>query len=206
MTARLRAAEPLSRLPLPTIVEADLPDVGSVPPLSQNAFVSAEIPDWSREQKKFFEWSPSRSLLAAMRTYQRHSGRRAPWSALIRKFAVLRHRWWSAVTGADIPLNSRIDGGLVMPHPNGIVVHPYAVIGPNCLLFQQATIGTGSGGVPTIGGHVEIGAGAKVFGRITVGNHARVGANAVLRCDVPEFATAVGIPAKILVETGDQKS
>ena len=162
--------------------------------------VSAEVPDWSREHKRLFEWHPSRSLLASIRSYQRHRERPSVLSGVMRPWAVLRHRFWSVVTGADIPLNSRIGGGLLLPHPNGIVVHPDAVIGPNCLLFQQVTIGSGRGGVPTLDGHVDVGAGAKILGRVRIGAHAKVGANAVVVCDVPAGATAVGIPAKILDE------
>jgi serine O-acetyltransferase len=102
------------------------------------------------------------------------------------------------VTGADIPITCRIAGGLLIPHPNGIVIHPDAEIGPNCLIFQQVTIGSAHDGVPRIGGHVDIGAGAKVIGSITIGEHARVGANAVVLNDVPAGATAVGIPARVV--------
>jgi serine O-acetyltransferase len=119
---------------------------------------------------------------------------------LVRKIAVLRHRWWSIVTGADIPLNCRLGGGLLLPHPNGIVIHPEAEIGPNCLLFQQVTIGVGGSGIPKIEGHVDIGAGAKVLGAVSVGRHARIGANAVVLRDVPAGATAVGVPAKITLQ------
>ncbi len=108
----------------------------------------------------------------------------------------MRHRLWSIVTGADIPLNSQIGGGLLVPHPNGIVIHPHVKIGPNCLIFQQVTIGQRNGGVPTIGGHVDIGAGAKILGPINIGDHAVIGANAVVLNDVPAGFTAVGIPAK----------
>jgi serine O-acetyltransferase len=86
-----------------------------------------------------------------------------------------------------------------MPHPNGIVIHPAAEIGPNCLLFQQVTIGTRGGGVPRIQGHVDIGAGAKIIGDVTVGRHAKIGANSVVLTDVPAGATAVGVPARIVV-------
>jgi serine O-acetyltransferase len=113
--------------------------------------------------------------------------------------AVLRYRLWSIVTGADIPLNCRLGGGLLMPHPNGIVIHPDAEIGPNCLLFQQVTIGTrGNGGAPRIDGHVDIGAGAKIIGAVAIGRHAKIGANSVVLDDVPAGATAVGIPARIV--------
>jgi serine O-acetyltransferase len=160
--------------------------------------VSAAVPDASREAKPFFAWMPSRSLLAAIRAHQRASASRAPWAVPQRKWAALRHVFWSVVTGADIPVNSHIEVGLLLPHPNGIVIHPDARIGPNCLLFQQVTIGAAHGGVPRIEGHVDIGAGAKVLGAVTIGAHARIGANAVVVCDVPPGATAVGIPARVV--------
>jgi serine O-acetyltransferase len=138
-------------------------------------------------------------LLRAIRAYQAARGRWRP----LRWFAgywVLQHRFWSVVTGADIPLNAQIGGGLMLPHPNGVVIHPGARIGPNCLLFQQVTIGFGGRkpGVPTLGGHVDVGAGAKLLGGITIGDHAIIGANAVVLDDVPPGATAVGIPARIV--------
>ena len=160
--------------------------------------VSATVPDFSREAKSFFEWAPARSLLASIRSYQRTAASRHPWNMLLRGTAVLRHRLWSVITGADIPLNCRIGGGLLLPHPNGIVIHPDVEIGPNCLIFQQVTLGSSHEGVPRIAGHVDIGAGAKLLGGITVGNHAQVGANAVVLHDVPAGATVVGIPGRII--------
>ena len=78
-------------------------------------------------------------------------------------------------------------------------MHPDAKIGPNCLIFQQVTIGSKNGSKPPIiGGHVDIGAGAKVLGEIIIGNHAKIGANAVVLIDVPEGRSAVGVPAKIV--------
>lgn len=162
--------------------------------------VSAAVPDWTRERKRPLQWSPSRSLLAAIRAYQRHAASGNPFVRIVlRRLAVLRHRFWSVVTGADIPLDARLGGGLLLPHPNGIVIHPNAEIGPNCLIFQQVTIGTrGTEGVPRIGGHVDIGAGARLLGGISVGDHARIGANAVVLCDVPPGGMAVGVPATIV--------
>lgn len=161
--------------------------------------VSADVPDWSREEKCFFSWHPSRALLSSIRTYQHHAESKNPLRALVKKWAVLRHRFWSIVTGADIPLNCQIGGGLLLPHPNGIVIHPSARIGPNCLIFQQVTIGTRSEEMlPVIGGHVDIGAGAKILGNVRIGDHACIGANAVVIEDVPTGKTVVGIPAKIV--------
>ncbi|MXP44626.1 serine O-acetyltransferase [Allopontixanthobacter sediminis] len=157
--------------------------------------ISADIPDWSRESKSARSWNPSRSLLRSIRDYQNARGLFSP---VARKFAIVRHRLWSVVTGADIPINSTIKGGLLLPHPNGIVIHPQAEIGCNCLIFQQVTIGATRGGIPTIGGHVDIGAGAKIIGPIKVGDHAKIGANAVVREDVPPHGVFVANAGMIL--------
>lgn len=161
--------------------------------MSVSAAVSATAPDWSREAPRRF-WDPSRKLVKAIRDYQRHTGLR-------QKLAVLRHRFWSVVTGADIPLATSIGGGLMLPHPNGVVIHPMTTIGPNCMIFQQVTLGTnreGGGHVPRVGGHVDIGPGARILGAVVLGDHAVVGANAVVLRDVPEGRVAVGVPARIL--------
>lgn len=160
--------------------------------------VSANLPDWSRERCVRF-WDPARRLLRAVRSYQRCKKRSFPFRSL-RKFWVLEHRFWSIVAGADIPLDGDIGGGLQLPHPIGVVIFPGAVIGPNCLISQQVTIGVGGSkpGAPVIGGHVDIGAGAKILGGVKIGNHARIGANAVVLEDVPSGATAVGVPARIV--------
>jgi serine O-acetyltransferase len=162
--------------------------------------ISATEPDWSREAPVPGRYEPAKKLLAALRRYQRLKVSGGIVARAVRPLFVLRHRLWSAVTGADIPLDSRIGGGLLLPHPNGIVIHPDACIGPNCLLFQQVTIGMGGRkpGAPKIGGHVDIGAGAKILGGVEIGDHALIGANAVVLDDVPAHATAVGIPARIV--------
>lgn len=162
-----------------------------------NIRISAHEPDMLREYKAVWSWCPSRSLLASIRSYQRCTGSRNPLRVATRMLAILRHRFWSVVTGADIPLNTRLGGGLLLPHPNGVVIHPDAEIGPNCLIFQQVTIGLGRGGTPRIGGHVDIGAGAKILGAVAIGDHARIGANAVVLRDVPDGKTTMGVPAVI---------
>jgi len=159
--------------------------------------LSAVEPDWSRERISRGVYEPWKRLLAVIRKYQRiRAGKEL---RLYLPFLVLQHRFWSSVCGTDIPLNTELGGGLIMTHPNGIVIHPEARVGANCLIFQQVTIGMGQiPGVPDIGGHVDIGAGAKILGGIRIGDHAKIGANSVILANVPAGATAVGIPARII--------
>jgi serine O-acetyltransferase len=160
--------------------------------------VSATVPDWRRERVRFGQWWPAARLIRAIRAHQRW---RSPLAFPLRKWAALRARFWNIVCGSDIPLNASLGGGFMLPHPNGVVIHPDTKIGVNCMIFQQVTLGTGGPvpGAPTLGGHVDVGAGAKVLGGVTIGDHARIGANAVVLCDVPPGATAVGIPARIIL-------
>ena len=169
--------------------------------------ISATVPDWSRERvRKFFD--PSRQLLRHLRGFQRA----VESSRFPRTPRVFWHlawfRLWSIVAGAEIDLSTRIGGGLLIPHPNGIVIHPEATVGPNCLIFQQVTLGAGGpiAGCPKLGGHVDVGAGAKILGGVTIGDHARIGANAVVLKDVPARATAVGIPARIVIQNAARAS
>ena len=66
------------------------------------------------------------------------------------------------------------------------------------------TLAAGETGSPRLGGHVDIGAGAKILGDVTIGDHAAIGANAVVLTDVPAYHTAVGIPARILPPRKDR--
>lgn len=159
----------------------------------QKESISATEPDWSREVCRSW-WDPSRQLLKSIRCYQHWSQRSGILAQLLCKKFVIDHCFWSIVTASDIPLNCQLGGGLMLPHPTGVVIHPAAVIGPNCLIFQQVTIT----GQVTLGGHVDIGAGAKILNNVTLGNHVQVGANAVVKnLTAPDGAIVVGIPAKI---------
>lgn len=117
----------------------------------ENKSVSAIKPDWEREKIKRW-WSPSKQLLKSIRKYQNIQKSSFFLLKYFRFIYVLQHRFWSIVTGAEIPLNCQLGGGLLLPHPNGIVIHPEATIGSNCLLFQQVTIVKGV----KVGGHVDI--------------------------------------------------
>jgi len=84
----------------------------------------------------------------------------------------------------------------------GVVLDHRCIIGDNVRIDQQVTIGIrwDEKSAPIIGNNVRIGAGAKVLGSIKIGNNARIGANAVVLTDVPDGATAVGVPARLILK------
>lgn len=152
-----------------------------------------ETPLWEREKPRRF-WDPSRKLIKSIRDYQSLNDSKNPINKLRQKICVFRHRFRSIATGAEIDVSCQLGGGLLLPHPNGIVIHPNAIIGINCLIFQQVTLA----GKVELDTHVDIGAGAKILGPLTIGKHARIGANAVVTQDVKPGETIVGIPGKPL--------
>ena len=108
-------------------------------------------------------------------------------------------RFW---TGIEIHPGAKIGRRLVMDHGMGIVIGETAEIGDDCLIYHGVTLG-GTGKDhgkrhPTIGNNVLISCGAKVLGPFKVGDNARIAANAVVLSEVPEQATAVGIPAQVV--------
>jgi serine O-acetyltransferase len=146
-------------------------------------------------------------LLTSIRAFQYHRARSGPWHALMRKFARARYLFWSIITQSDIEPRVKFGERLMLPHPNGVVIHEDAVIGDDCMIMQQVTIGMiGEGEVPTLGNNVYVGAGAKIIGKLSVGDGARIGANAVVTKDVPAGCTAIGIPAQIIPPKGDRSN
>jgi serine O-acetyltransferase len=93
--------------------------------------------------------------------------------------------------GIDVPRTARIGPGLYVGHFGGIIIAPDVVIGSHCALSQGITIGLGKDGVPTIGNHVYIAPGARIFGGIRIGNNVKIGANAVVYRDIPDNAVVV---------------
>ncbi len=155
--------------------------------------VSAQTPDWSREHVQHF-WDPGRKLLRSVRRYQSLRSSGGLVARIASKYWVLNHWFWSLVTQSEIHLSTQIGGGLRLTHPTGIIIHPDAQIGPNCMIFQQVTLA----GPVILGGHVDVGAGAKLIGPLTVGDDVVIGANAVVTKDVPPSVTVAGIPAKVI--------
>lgn len=106
------------------------------------------------------------------------------------------------LTGIEIHPGATIGKGLVIDHGSGVVIGETAEIGDNCTLYQGVTLG-GTGKHtgkrhPTLGNNVMVGSGAKVLGPFKVGDGAKIASNAVVLEEVPENATAVGVPAKVV--------
>lgn len=114
-------------------------------------------------------------------------------------------RFW---TGIEIHPGAKIGRRLVIDHGMGIVIGETAEIGDDCLLYHGVTLGgTGKDSGkrhPTLGNNVMVSTGAKVLGPFKVGDNARIAANAVVLQEVPENATAVGIPAQIVRVQGEK--
>jgi len=114
------------------------------------------------------------------------------------------------LSGITIGVSAKIGRRLVIEHSGGIVVHGNAELGDDCIIRQGVTIGNrrldDPFGAPVLGNRVNVGAGAKILGRIVIGDDAEIGANAVVICDVPAGAIRVGIPARILNRPRTTKS
>ena len=117
-------------------------------------------------------------------------------------------QWSKMWTGIEIHPGATIGRRLVIDHGTGIVIGETAEIGDDCLLYQGVTLGGTGKDVgkrhPTLGNNVMVGSGAKVLGPFRVGNNARIAANAVVLREVPEGATVVGVPGRIVRLCGDK--
>lgn len=112
--------------------------------------------------------------------------------------------------GVTIGVSAKIGRRLIIEHSGAIVIHGCAEIGDDCVIRQGVTIGNrylhDPLGAPIIGNRVNIGAGAKILGRVRIGDGAEIGANAVVIKDVPAGAAAVGVPARILLKKSQTES
>jgi len=106
------------------------------------------------------------------------------------------------VYGIELPYSAHIGRRVVIEHQGSIVVHGNAVVGDECILRQNVTLGNRTmdqpWDAPILGPRVNVGAGAKILGAVTIGEGAQVGANAVVHVDVPAGAVAVGVPARLI--------
>ena len=123
---------------------------------------------------------------------------RAPFSVLYRfLYRRIRNRY-----GIELPYTAALGRGVIIEHSGGIVIHGNASIGDGCILRQGVTLGNRSLArpldAPRLGTGVNVGAGAKILGKVTVGDNAQIGANSVVLSDVPAGAVVYGVPARVV--------
>lgn len=110
--------------------------------------------------------------------------------------------------GVFIDFTTQIEGGLYLPHPCSIIVNRSTIIGKDCNLSQNNTIGVSNRGrkmgCPVIGDRVYIAPGAVIFGNISIGDDSAIGANAVVNSDIPPGRTFAGVPAKQISDRGSE--
>lgn len=106
--------------------------------------------------------------------------------------------------GCVIGCNADFQGGFVLMHPQGVIINSGVKGGRDVVLESGVVIGAARNGlpvvVPTLGDDVFVGAGAKILGPIRIGSHVTIGANAVVVKDVPDGATVVGVPARVIAQ------
>lgn len=159
------------------------------------------------------------NIKADLKSYQGDFGAQGFWVMVVYRFgrwrygvrpALLRkifsfiykilYKMMQILTGIELPCEADIGNNFIIDHFGGIVVSGYAKLGDNCRIRNGVVIGLKNVeeiGAPVIGNNVDIGAGAKVLGKITIGNNVLIGANAVVISDVPDNSIAVGVPAVI---------
>jgi len=112
------------------------------------------------------------------------------------------------LTGIEIHPGAKIGRRVFIDHGMGVVIGETAELGDDCTLYHGVTLGgtTWNKGKrhPTLMQGVVIGAGAKVLGPIFIGEGAKIGSNAVVVKDVPAGATALGIPARVILDEQDK--
>ena len=133
---------------------------------------------------------------------QMHRVWHAFWRAGLRWFARFGSHATRFFTGIEIHPGATIGRRVFIDHGMGVVIGETAEIGDDCTLYHGVTLGGVSWNQgkrhPTLGRGVVVGAGAKILGPFVVGDNAKVGSNSVVVKAVPEGATVVGIPARVV--------
>lgn len=114
----------------------------------------------------------------------------------------LANKWCEVFMEMCIDVHATIGPGLYIGHIGGVHINPLAVLGKNCDIAHRVTIGTsamGRQGAPVLGDEVYVGTGATLVGKIRVGNGAKIAANTLVISNVPEGATVMGVPGRIIM-------
>lgn len=104
-----------------------------------------------------------------------------------------------------ISMKAKIGKNIYFPHPQNIIIGDGSIVGDNCTIYHDVTLGQNHGKYPVIGDNVIIYPGAKIIGDVKVGNDAIIGANAVVVKDVLDNQIVGGVPAKVIGVNSDGK-
>lgn len=158
-----------------------------------------------REDYRTYEGKISSQGLWVMAVYRFGRWRYSVKPAGLRKPLSLIYRFLKTVSqvaaGIDLPCEATVGRRFRIDHFGGVIISGDAVIGDDVIVRNGVTIGLkrrDDPGSPVIGNRVDIGAGAKILGRIRIGDDVLIGANAVVLTNVPSNSIAVGVPARIL--------
>ncbi len=128
------------------------------------------------------------------------------WRVVIKVYLhfifTLYYRRKMCKTGRQIPIGTHIGGGFRLIHYGLVVIHRKAIIGKNCTILHNVTIGKTHKGIPKIGDNVTIGANSVLIGSICIGNNVTIGAGSVVVKDVPDNVCVAGNPARIISNNG----
>lgn len=133
------------------------------------------------------------------------AGTRAPLRPFAKRAYLAIHRYVRNHYTIELHRTAELGRRVKIAHQGGIVIHPRAQIGDECVIRQNVTIGAATPQTykegPVLGRHVDVGAGAVIIGRVTVGDDAHIGPNSVVTADVPPGATVFGNPMRVLPAT-----
>jgi serine O-acetyltransferase len=147
-------------------------------------------PTWKSMVRMFFsDGSTAQILYRMMRFCQTHH---------LKLGAIILYRLNVFVGHTVIGRGADLGPGLVILHSIGVVINSNVRAGSNLVLEHGVTIGAEKGQSPVLGDNIFIGAGAKIIGPVRIGSDVKIGANAVVTKDLPDGATAVGIPATVI--------
>jgi serine O-acetyltransferase len=167
----------------------------------------ADFPSWRELVREDFEhnereWTSAGVHALIVHRFGRHA-RDVPGvrGTMLRKlhralFVLVRN-----VYGIELPASAEIGRRLRITHQHGIIVNGKTIVGDDCAIANNVTLGIGVYGkesVPRIGNRVSIGPGAIIVGRITVGDDVKISPHSLVMSDVPAGAHVVASPARVL--------
>jgi acyl-CoA synthetase (AMP-forming)/AMP-acid ligase II/serine acetyltransferase/acyl carrier protein len=161
---------------------------------------------WKADLARFKKWGYSgwgsegfwALTLYRVQRSARQAHPRLFWRAIGKGLGILK-KVLTLFTHINLDPDSEIGAGCLIPHVGSIRIGDGAKIGADCAIHHVCTIGAGAKpGAAVIGDHVMIGCHTSILGPVRIGSRANIAAQTLVICDVPEGATAVGVPARIL--------